>query len=75
VETQLSRSEIEANYQNEWILIADPETNAAMEIVRGKVLWHSQNRDEVYRKAKELKPKSFALLYTGELAPDAAVVV
>lgn len=33
----------------------------------GKVVWHSKDRDEVYRKAVELRAKRFAVLYTGKM--------
>jgi hypothetical protein len=39
------------------------------------VLWHSKDRDEVYRKARELRPEHGAILYVGELPDDAAVVL
>ena len=37
--------------------------------------WHSKDRDEVYRKAVELRPPRFAILYTGKIPKDAAVVL
>jgi hypothetical protein len=39
------------------------------------VFWHSPDRDEVYQKAIELHPKRFAVLYTGTLPEDAAIVI
>jgi len=62
-------SEIEEKFDNEWILVEDPEFNQNNEVVRGKVLWHSKNRDEMYAKAMELRPKRSASLYTGPV-PD-----
>ena len=53
----------------------DPQTNEALEVHGGKVCWHDKDRDEVYRKAVELHPKRFALLYTGRLPEDTAVVL
>ena len=47
----------------------------ALEVKSGKVRWHSKDRDEVYRKAVELRPKRFAMLYTGTLPKDAAIVL
>jgi hypothetical protein len=60
---------------SEWLLIENPETNDLLEIVRGKVLLHSKDRDEVYRKAASLHPKRFATLYTGTITKDAAIVL
>jgi hypothetical protein len=65
----LSINEIESRYPNEWILVGDPETNAALEVLTGTVLYHSPNRDDVYRKGVELRPKHSATLYTG-MPPD-----
>jgi hypothetical protein len=67
--------EIEAQFESEWILIEDPETNEALEVQSGKVRWHSQDRDEVYRKAVELRPKRFAMLFTGKMPEDTAIVL
>ena len=61
----LTMAEIEAQFVAEWVLIEDPQTNDALEVQSGKVLYHSKDRDEVYRKALELRPKHSAILYTG----------
>lgn len=71
----LTISEIETRYPSEWVLIEDPETDEALEIQRGTVRWHSMDRDVVYRKAVELRPNRFAVVYTGEIPEDAAVVL
>jgi len=71
----LTIAEIESRFGSEWVLIEDPETNEALDITAGKVRWHSRNRDEVYRKAIELHPVRFAVLFTGSIPNDAAVVL
>jgi hypothetical protein len=68
-------AEIESTFESEWVLLEDPETNEAFEVQRGNVRCHSKDRDEVYRKAVELRPKRFAMLYTGEIPKDAAIVL
>ena len=67
--------QIEAQFESEWVLLEDPQTNEALEVQGGRVLWHSQDRDEVYRKAVELRPKRFAVLYTGKMPEGTAVVL
>ena len=64
---KLSMSQIEEKFQSEWVLIEDPETTDTLRIKSGKVLWHSKDRDEVYRKARELSPKHSAFLYIGPI--------
>ena len=71
----LSVAEIYEKYDSEWVLLEDPETTESLEITRGKVLWHSKDRDELYRKARELRPKHSAVLYSGHIPEDAAVVL
>jgi hypothetical protein len=74
-EETLSIEEIQAKLPSEWILVVDPVTNESLEVLRGKVAWHSKNRDEVYQKAIELRPQRAAYLYTGTIPENAAVVV
>jgi hypothetical protein len=71
----LTLEEIHARFDSEWVLVGDPELTEALEVIRGMVLWHSRNRDEVYRKARELRPQHSAVLYTGTLPDEAAVVL
>ena len=61
----MSIAGIHARFQSEWVLLEDPETTASLEVKSGKLLWHSKDRDEVYRKALELRPKHSDILYTG----------
>jgi len=42
-------------------------------VIGGKVLRYSKDRDEVYRKALERRPKHSAFLFIGSLPQDAAI--
>jgi len=75
MEEVLTIAQIEAQFDSEWILVGDPQTNEALEVQSGKVLWHSKDREEVYRKAVELRPRRSAMLYTGKMPKDTAVVL
>jgi hypothetical protein len=48
-------SEIESQYANEWVLVQDPQTNAAHAVQSGQVFCHSKDRDEAYRQAVALR--------------------
>jgi hypothetical protein len=61
----LTVKEIEERYPSEWVLIEDPEVDQQLDVIRGRVVWHSRNRDEVDSKAIELRPKSPATRYMG----------
>jgi hypothetical protein len=71
----LTTADIEAQFQSEWVLLEDPQTNESLEVQSGKVVCHSKDRDEVYRRAVTLRPKRFAVLYTGTIPKDVAIVL
>ena len=68
-------AEMKAHFEGEWVLVGDPETDKNLQVLSGKVLWHSKDRDELYRKARHLRPRSSAILYLGEIPQDVAVVL
>jgi len=74
MERVMTIGEIESEFDSEWVLVEEPETNEQLEVLKGKVLHHSKDRDEVYRKAVNLRPKRSAILYTGSI-PEGTVVV
>ena len=67
--------EIEGQFTSEWVLVEDPQTDEALQVKAGRVRWHSKDRDEVYRKALELRPKRFAMLYTGSIPAGSEIVL
>lgn len=71
----ISFPEIQRRFDSEWILVEDPETDESLNVKRGVVLCHSKNRDEVYRRAREIGPIHSAILYTGELPENTAIVL
>ncbi|MBI3194226.1 MAG: hypothetical protein HYZ34_07155 [Ignavibacteriae bacterium] len=71
----LTREEIYEQFDSEWVLVGDPETTETFEVIRGKILCHSKDRDEVYRKGRELRPRRFAFLYTGTIPEDTAIIL
>jgi len=71
----LTNDEIEDRFDSEWILIQDPEMDKDLNLVRGKVIYHSKDRDDVYQKAVELRLKHSAVLYTGTMPENTAIVL
>jgi hypothetical protein len=58
-------AEIESQFHSEWVLVEDPEVDDQLHVVREKVVAHSKDRDEVDRKAIELRLKHSAFLFVG----------
>jgi hypothetical protein len=71
----LTLAEIEAQFASEWVLLEEPQLSDALDVQAGRVLFHSEDREEVYRKAVELRPKRFAMLFTGTMPEDTAIVL
>lgn len=71
----LNIDELKSHYDGEWGLIGDPVANESLAVVRGKLLSHSGNRDQVYRKAQELKSAHSAIHLFGHLPKDAVIVL
>lgn len=73
----LTRSQIEAQFDGEWVLVGDVETSQTLEVQRGRVLYHSKDRDEVWRQAIALKPARSAVFYNGTrtIPPDTAYLL
>ncbi len=71
----MTMQEIEARFDSEWVLIEDPETDEVLDVKSGKVLWHCNDHDEIYRKAMELQPKNSAIFYVGALPDDPVIIL
>ena len=71
----LTIDEIKSCYDSEWVLLDDPKFSNAHEVVGGTVLFHSRNRDEVYRKIAELDVKQYAVIYTGTIPEEMEFVL
>ena len=71
----LTVSEIEQRYRDEWILLADPEADDHLKVLRGQVVAHSRDRDEVDRTAVALRLPHSAFLYTGTVPDDVVIIL
>ena len=53
----------------------EPETDETDEVIAGKVVFHSKNRDEVYREANVVDAKEIAMHYTGSIPKGTAIIL
>ncbi len=58
----LTYDEMKARFDGEWVLVQDPEVDEQMRVVRGSVISHSVDRDEMYQNAAAIRPKHSASL-------------
>jgi hypothetical protein len=71
----LTVEEIEARFAPAWVLIGEPQVDDEQRLLGGKFLYHSPDRDEIYRKAKELRLDRIAVRYLGTWPEDMALVL
>ena len=68
--------EIRLYYPNEWVIIADTESDANFNVIRGQVLAHSPERDIIDQALMDYSQMpSLAIEYTGEISDDYAVML
>ncbi len=66
----MTYAEMEEAFDGEWVLIGEPELTPMNEVIRGAVLFHSTNRDDVYREAMQRELGRVAILYIGTRPTD-----
>ncbi len=63
----LTRAEMEARFDGEWVLVDDPEMESRSEVLRGRAAYHGMNREAMYEEGMNLHSKRSAFLYFGEM--------
>ena len=75
----LSVAEIERRYPDEWVLLEITEDHKNHQRVKGRLLAHSPNRDDLdepYRRLRAERPQAHTFeFYAGPLVRDDVVVI
>ena len=74
-ETIMTAEEINQTFESEWVLVGDPELDESNAVLRGKVLFHSKDRREVYQEAAKRRPQYFAMMFTGRPSKDDILIL
>lgn len=75
MEDIITFQQMKERYPDQWLLVACVEMDDQMNVVRGEVLAHSGDRDEIYRRLLDAKGKDMAIEYTGDIPEDLAVML
>ena len=70
----LTRAEMEAQFDGEWVLVSDPELDENMEVLRGFVVSHGNDPEAVYQEAIDKEVQHWASLYFGPM-PETSVLL
>ncbi len=66
----LTMEEIEAEYDSQWVVLVDIESDPGPVLRRARVVWHGADHDEAWAKAAEVDSRHIGVLYIGELWAD-----
>jgi hypothetical protein len=69
----LTKEKIKSKYPNQWLLLEDYELDASTTLLRGRVIAHSKDRDEIHRALKK-HTGNLCIHFTGKLPPDTGVI-
>jgi ParB-like chromosome segregation protein Spo0J len=70
----LTLEEMKQRYNGEWLLIFCTEVDDAWNLIRGEVLAHSLDRDEVEKALATTTAKVTTIEYVGDIPEDWAVM-
>lgn len=67
--------EIQRNYDGEWVLIAYTETDENLQVIKGEVIAHSNNKEEIYQALELAQDRPLAIEYMGQVPEDLAFIL
>ena len=67
-------SSLKRRYPKEWLLLTDVTADELTHPIKGRLVLHSKNRDEVYDRLSRVRAKRTCVTYTGEIPKDLVVV-
>ncbi len=71
----LTAAEIRDRYPREWVLIADTESDDLWNVIRGEVLAHSPDREEIDQALTKFKDvRSISIEYIGPIPDEYSVI-
>lgn len=65
---------IKRRYPKEWLLLTNVVADELTRPIKGKLVAHSRNRDDIYDRLPHLRAKSVCITYAGPIPKDLAVV-
>ena len=66
----LTKQQIIEQFPDEWVLIDEPQFDEALEVTGGRVAFHSENKNDIYKADRSLQLKQAAYLFTGSIGAD-----
>lgn len=71
----MSFEEIKQHYEGEWVLIAYTETDENLQVIKGEVIAHSADKEEIYQALESASDRPLAIEYMGQVPEDIAFIL
>ena len=67
--------EIQRNYDGKWVLIAYTETDENLQVIKGEIIAHSLNKEEIYQAFESAQDRPLAIEYMDQVPEDIAFIL
>ena len=67
-------AKIKRRYPKEWLLLTNVVADELTRPIKGRLVAHSKNRDDIYDRLAHIRAKSVSIEYTGKVPKDLVVV-
>lgn len=67
--------EMQHRYDGQWLLIAPIEVDEELQVVKGEVLAHSPNQEDIQQALLSVSDQPLAIEYVGQLPEDLIVIL
>ncbi len=71
----LTYDQIKEKCDSEWVLLGDLDLAETLEVKSGRLIFHSRDRDEVHKRARQIKGARIAILYMGTIPENTAILL
>lgn len=71
----MTLAEIKQQYPDQWVLVEFLALDEELKVVEGKVIAHSRNKEEIYKKLLELENEKIAIEFTGDMPEEPAYLL
>ncbi len=67
-------AKLKRRYPKEWLLLTNVVADELTRPIKGKLVAHSKNRDDIYDRLAHIRARSVSVEYTGKVPKDLVVV-
>ena len=75
VDEVLTWEEIERRFDGEWVVLDEPEVTDQLDIVRGRLVYHGDDKEEAEDTVHERGLRDYAIMFLGDPIPPGTIAI